>query len=262
MKILSLFLAICLIVYGSLIHTFAAESTEENVAFLTYEYDASKCLVILTLSYSGEGILAIGATVEYDSEILDYTSYEVARDLGKFQVIATLENCGKINILACGSENFNSGDIIRICFKVKGDFDRLEFALVPLTSISAAGLSGERIVPINVNFVGLNFENIKIKRSMKFCERTDDGGLAFGVDGVLESCYFDVTVVELSGNIRRFESMLLSDAAEEFSRFFLDVGDLGSGYAAVIINPYYFENEQKIFIEQGIFLFFNGKYID
>ena len=247
----------CFVIYPR-----AVEKAEENIALLTYEYDVSKGLVILTLNYSGEGVSAIGATLEYDSEILDYTSYERTVDFENFQVRATLENCGKINILAYGSENSDLGEIIRICFKAKGNFDRLEFSLLPLTSIPAAGLSGGEIVPVNVKFVGLNFENIKIKHSMKFCERTDDGKLVLGVDGALESCYFDATVVELSGNIRRFEAMLLSDATEEFSRFFLGVGDLGSGYTAVIINPYYFENEQKIFMEQGIFLFCNGKYID
>ena len=262
MKILSLFLAVCLIVSCFVIFPSADEGTDENRAFLTYEYDASKGLLILTLNYSGEGVLAIGATLEYDSEILDYTSYAKVSDLEKFQVVATLENCGEINVLAYGNDNVTSGEIIRICFKAKGDFDELVFSLLPLTSISAAGSSGGEIVPVDVNFVGAVFENIKTYPCMKFCQRTDDGMLVFAIDGKIERCYFDITVVELSGNIRRFEATALSAATEDALCFSLDVGDLGVGYTAVIINPYYFENEQKIFVEQGIYLFCNGKYID
>ncbi len=238
----------------------------QNTAYLTYEYDASRSLIILSVNYCGEGISAIGAVVEYDSSIVDYTSY-TRGDFEGFNLSATLDNSGNIRILAYGSENLCRGEIVRLCFKIK-DFEAKDyfFSLSPLTDSPAAAICDGGVKSVRVSFTSVSCSTAELLPQMEFAGIAPSGKIILVCDIAAGQCFFDITVVELSGEIRKdfafAKRMNIRVPGADVSCFSLDIGDMPEDYAAIIVNPYYIENNEKLCFGQGIYLFCDGEYID
>lgn len=238
----------------------ASEVSYGNIAYLSCEYDAPRELVTVSLNLCGEGISAIGVTVEYDAARLDYTSYSYGDDFEDLDVAATLDNGGEINVLAYGAEAFGFGEIIELCFKVKDaeSADKLYFGLFPLSSKPAAIIDESGVRAVDVSFIGAECEICEPLSPMNYCGKSEMGHIILAPENYVSGeCIFDITIVELSGKIRKTSIV----ASLDEMGFTIDLGDIGGGYTSVIAEPYYIKNNKKIPIERGIYLFFAGEYI-
>lgn len=254
------FILVIALMLGSPFLASASEESEKNIAYLSYDYDAQRGLLTVCLNYCGEGISALGAVLQYDSELLDYTSYTYTENFKNFDVCATLDNCGEIRILAYSGERVGVGEIIRLYFKIKENISAHEvyFSLSCLSKISAATLKDGEVNPLEIGFAGVLCKIEEIVPPMLYGGKDPSGGiLLVPATEILEECIFDITVVELSGKIRR---KALSVMPNE-SGFSLDVRELGKAYTAVIVEPFYIENEKRVSVERGIYLFYGGEYI-
>lgn len=247
------------IVFCTPIGAFASGS-EQNTAYLVCEYDAQRELVICSVVYFGEEVSAIGFTVEYDADLLWFTGYSRGSGFLGFTTLATLEDNGRINALSHSGEGLGSGEVIKLCFKVK-DTERAEkihFALLPLTEKPAAVIENGVVRAVDVCFVGAKCDIFSPMPRLECFGADASGGIILSADHeIFGGCHFDITVVELSGNIRR----TCVDADLLDGKFFIETGGMSGGYTSVIVEPHYFENGKKIFIERGIYLFYNGEYI-
>ncbi len=271
MKILSLCLAIILVILAPPLKIAAradvTESAELGAAYLTYSFDAEHSLLNIFLTYSGEGVSAIGAVLEYDEQIMDYTSYERGGGFDGFNITATLDNSGEIKILAYSGELISSGEIIRLSFKIEDGVsaDGCKIGLSPLSSSPAAVIRDGVILPIEVSFSGVEISAPERLPKMTFGGRTLAGRLLVLTDSSISGvCLFEVTVIELSGNIRKMQLACKSKTffapQGKISCFALNVGKLGAGYTSVIVDAYYKRGDDML-AGREIYLFRDGKYM-
>lgn len=259
MRAVIFILVVALILCLSL-DAFAVTVNAENIAYLSYRHDTERQLLFVSLNYFGEAISAIGTIVEYDTSLLDYTGYTNGRDLSGFDISATLENSGRIKILAHSGERYGAGEVIVLCFKIKDtrSADECAIGLFPLSSKPVAVIESNTVRAVDTSFMGVSCEISDVRGGMSYGGRGESGEVVLSCEpDIPKECIFDITVVELSGKMRR-KSLLAVSSGDGFA---LDVGELGRGYTSLIVEPYYYENGRKTVIERGIYLFYEGEYI-
>ena len=267
MKKLCLVLAIVLSLVFSVISS-AKEigAVTENAVFPEYSYDADTSLLEISLNYRGEGISAIGITLCYDTDALDYTSYSRGDGFSGFTLRATLENCGRVNILSYSPTEHGEGELIRLCFKVK-DISLADGMLIspePLTDIPCAKIENGEVRPIALEFLCARFCSFDPLSDLELCGISRDGELLLVSDSGIEDCIIDMTVVDLSGKVSRSESYQkckkIRFEGRDVSYLTVSVGDITSPYTAVIINAHAKYNGE-IRYARRVYLFREGNFI-
>lgn len=264
MKILSLCLAFILFICPfCVLRCSASEHCARGSAYLSYEYDAPRSLLVVSVRYCGDKISAIGLSVEYNTDDMDYTSFERGGDFTSFSVLATLDNRGSVRVLAYSPDRRDEGEIVRLCFKIKdGDrSDDIRIGLYPLTEKPCAIITNGRVEPVDISFLGARVSTAARLPRMESCGLAPNGRLLLCAD--LDGIYFfDITIVELSGRIRRAEAFTegraLADSSEKRRLFALDIGDISHGYVSVIVDVYG-KNESNILAGREVYLFCDGK---
>lgn len=233
-----------------------------------YFYDAEHGLLTLSVNCDGAPVSAIGVAVVYDAEVLTYTGYGRGRDLISFELAASLDNSGTVRVLAYSPREQDTGEIIRLYFKVEDEssLDGLRVELLPLTSKPAAVVSAGEVTEMQATFLPTSISLLGKLASMDFCGITPSGEVLLLTDGQIEDCLFDVTVVKLSGEIRRFDTIAFSRRVGEHNGksalFSLDVGKIDEGYVAVIVDAYSRCGDGGIGTFHAVYLFCDGEFLE
>lgn len=229
-----------------------------NYAYVLPRYDEESGIIVASVVFFGDAVSALGVTLEYNSDMLDYTGYARGDGFLALEVLATLENSGRVNILTYGADARGCGEVIKLFFKLK-DRERsqeIKFNLLPLTAKPAGVIDGSAVREVPVCFLFGKINIYSEHEKIAFCDLTEYGELVLSVatDREYTIC---LSVIELSGKIRQ-KTVTASACGGKFS---LDICEIKDGYTSVIIEPYYFENDEKIYVEREILLFYRGKYI-
>lgn len=242
------------------------DAATENSVFPEYSYDTETSLLEVSLHYGGEGISAIGISLTYDTDIMEYTSYVRGDGFCGFTLRATLENSGAVNVLSYSPTEYGEGEIIRLCFKIK-DISRADGFVIspkPLTDIPCAKIENGAVREIDLKFLSVRFSALGELPSLEFSGISRSGELLFMTDSYIDDCIVDVTVVELSGGVHRSESYekckKIKFEGREASYFSIWAESVDAPYAAVIIDVYA-EYNGVICYSRNIYLFREGKFL-
>ncbi len=233
-------------------------------AYLLYEYDSARSLLVVSVRYEGEKISAIGLRVAYDTDKMQYTSFDIGSGFSGFDVSATLENDGCVRLLAFSPSLCDTGEIIRLCFKVDASegVEGLSVKLLPLTEKPCAVIENGSVKPINISLLGTR--RIPIENTLRLEACNVDCGNLLVISSAKQPCFFDITIVGLCGEIRRVEAFCrknpLVNASCGQSLYSLALGEIPDGYAAIIIDVYGKDNGNML-AGRGIFLLRDGKLI-
>ncbi len=244
----------------------ASCAATENVVFPEYEYDADTNLLEVSLHYRGEEISAIGVSLEYDPEIMDYTSYSRGDGFLEFTLTASLDNSGRVRVLTYSPTDHGTGEIIRLCFKIKDISHADGFVIFPkpLTNNPCAKIENGKIQPVEVDFVSVKLQPLESLPNFNFCGITPSGELLLLTDKEIKDCIFDITVVDMSGKIYRTQSYerckRIKFKGRDISLFAISTGEIFSPYTVVIIDAYA-EYNNKICYLRSVYLFRNGAFL-
>ena len=257
MKLLSICLALILAIsFCVTANASGVEYAMPNMVYPVYKYDSESGVLHVSIKYTGERLCAIGLTVVYDVSKLEYTGYSGGSGLSGFDISATLLHNGRINILAFGGDA-TDGEMISLDFTLCGEHvGEISLELFPLTSISAVTPVDGELRASDVRFLSPRYRITQLKGVGLYCETDGSGVVKFTGDGECDMMQFDIATVDVSSG----EISFAQKGFDGGGTFCLDTPS--DGYFAVIIEPYYIENNEKIYAERQIFLLLGGEIID
>ena len=228
-----------------------------------YTLDPDSGIIAVSLLYSGDEISALGVVCNYDLAFMDYTGYERGVDAYDVELSSTLENNGRVRVLAYSPDQAFSGEIVRLYFKMRENaINGSTINLAPLTSIPCAKIEGGEIIPVSVSFSSLRIHSY-MNFPLDFCGITPAGELLFLTDVGEVLCR--VSVVDLDGGVYGYDVLCRSRKIRfpdnEALFICLKLNGRLSPHTAVIIDAYAINNE-KLCYQRSVLLFYYGELLE
>ena len=248
---MALSLALC--VDASAVET---QYSAPDIVYPIYEYDAESNVLLVSIVYLGRGLLALGLSVAYRTEEMEYTGYSRGDGFKGHGTVATLEDLGRINVLTHSGEKLASGEVIRLSFAPRVDAPCLvHLEILPLTSAFAVTEVNGEALPCEVEIINIDYGIYGDSTLLESVCVTENRRADFILNADAAPMPIEITRVDLSGSIERWEVFCDKD-------FSVDIGGLRGGYVAIIIRPYFVMEEKKIYTSESVYLFSYGEYIE
>ena len=257
-----------ILIYIYTVGAYAApiETHVENTVSGTYFYDAETGIVSVSVIYSGEDVSAIGVLCEYDVSFMDYTGYERGRGFDGFNIAATLDNSGRVRILAYSPSDASSGEMIRLYFKIKDTSKSVGYKLklAPLTNNTCAKIENGAIVPVSVSFSPVHIQTYG-DFPMEFCGINPSGELLLLTDKSVKACIYDITVVDLHGVVTSRRGLCFTKEVRtphgDGAIIPIKLLTVLSPHTAIIIDAYAVYKGKTCY-QRSVLLFYDGELLE